>query len=419
MVRSMSHPIVQKYGGSSLATTDKIQAVARKVIRSAAGGRSVVVVVSAMGETTTELIERARAVTTSPSRRELDVLLSTGENISMALLAMAIESEGCPAVSLTGPQCGITTDGVHANATIVGVRPERVRRELRAGRIVIVAGFQGRSAAGDVTTLGRGGSDTTAVALAGALGAARCEIYSDVPGVYSGDPRIVAEPMHLSRIDARLMTEYSRHGARVLHPACIELARRHGVPIHALATFGDDTRTVITEDAALEFSGWRPDAPAIAGVTSRGERVRVIGGAGSSGRMERALRGLIGPNDRLRTTTDARVDALLDVEDMPDLDGFVDRLESKLRGAAQVSRDVASVSFVAAAPPSDRMRRQAVSTLRAAGVRVLATYRRPLSLTCAIEPEARLCAVRAWHESLIEARASALPTHPQEWRLVS
>ncbi|MFG0316517.1 MAG: aspartate kinase, partial [Planctomycetota bacterium JB042] len=237
---------VQKYGGSSLSSPEKICRVARKIAELRSTGRPVVVVVSATGNTTSELVGRAKRVASTPSRRELDMLLSSGERVSMALLAMAIQEEGREAISLTGPQSGIVTDSTHANATIREVRPERVLRELEAGRVVIVAGYQGVSPEGEVTTLGRGGSDTTAVALAGALRAEVCEIYSDVDGVYTADPRNVENVRHLSRVDSAVMTEYARRGAGVLHAPCLDLARREGVAVRARSTFGGDAQTWIS-----------------------------------------------------------------------------------------------------------------------------------------------------------------------------
>jgi aspartate kinase len=398
--------VVQKYGGSSLSTLDKVRAVARRVVRSAEGGRRVVVVVSAMGDTTSQLVERARALSSSPPRRELDVLLSSGERMSMALLAMAIEAEGRRAISLTGPQCGIVTDEVHADASILEVRPDRVLQELERGHVVIVAGYQGLSTAGEVTTLGRGGSDTTAAALAGALGAAHCEICSDVPGVYSADPRTVKEPMHLRQVDARLMTEYARRGARVLHPACIELALRHRVPVHARATFGDDLHTVIAADADLEFS--RPAGtpaegrPTVVGVTSRKRRLRLRAPAASSAPLQQALDLVASQDEPLVERTDAAHDFLLDLEDLPDTEEVAARVRERLRGEAEVTAGLASVSMVAGDARSPELQERVVTALRGAGVPIHSTYRRRLSITCAIDARHREDAVRAVHECLVE-----------------
>ncbi len=229
--------VVQKYGGSSVADVRRILEVARKVAAAKAAGRDVVVVVSAMGDTTDELLALARQVSESPARRELDMLLSAGERISMALLSLALNARGVPAVSFTGSQSGIVTNDAHSNARIVEVRPYRVRDELDRGRVVIVAGYQGVSYKKEVTTLGRGGSDTTAVALAAALDA-DCEIYSDVDGVYSADPRVVPEARRIAELGYEEMQELAEAGARVLNAQAVEFAKERGIAIYARATAG-------------------------------------------------------------------------------------------------------------------------------------------------------------------------------------
>ena len=228
--------VVQKYGGSSVADPERLGRVADRVAETARAGHRVVVVVSAMGKTTDELYALARAVAPSPSRRELDMLLSCGERISMALLAMALEHRGLAAISFTGSQSGIITDDRHTGARIVAVRPVRIVEALDHGRIVIVAGFQGVSEHREVTTLGRGGSDTTAVAMAAALGAAWCEICSDVDGVYSADPRVVPEAHRLDEISYGEMSALASHGARVLNAEAVAWAERAGIELLARAT---------------------------------------------------------------------------------------------------------------------------------------------------------------------------------------
>lgn len=244
--------IVQKYGGSSVADTAKIREVARKVCACKAEGNEVVVVVSAMGKTTNELIALARQIAEAPPRRELDMLLTAGERITAALLAIAIAEEGQEAVSLTGSQCGILTNDRHSNARIIEVRPIRVADELDNGKIVIVAGFQGVSYKREITTLGRGGSDTTAVALAAALGAASCEIYSDVDGVYSADPNQVPSARHLGAISYEEMQEMAMAGAKVLQADAVEFAKRAGIAIYARASFKPGRETVVRRDAPRE-----------------------------------------------------------------------------------------------------------------------------------------------------------------------
>jgi aspartate kinase len=249
--------LVQKYGGSSVATLDKLKAVASLIAAKKRDGFDLVVVVSAMGDTTDELLEKAKAISREPDRRELDMLLSAGERISMSLLAMAIRETGFEAVSLTGSQSGIITTASHASARIVEVRPFRVEDELETGKIVIVAGYQGVSYRRDVTTLGRGGSDTTAVALAAALNAEACEIYSDVDGVYTADPRIVSDAKKLEAIGYEEMQELAAHGARVLNAQAVQFAKEKGIAIYARRTGSIDPGTVIRRDVPKTSSGVR------------------------------------------------------------------------------------------------------------------------------------------------------------------
>ena len=244
--------VVKKFGGSSVATPEKIKAVAARVVREKGPDDQVVVTVSAMGDTTDELITLAKQVTSATRSREMDMLLATGEQVSIALLAMAFADLGCPAVSLTGPQAGIRTNSVHMKGRICDMNPDRVFEELSRGNIVVVAGFQGVSPNGDVTTLGRGGSDTTAVALAGALNANVCEIFTDVDGVYSADPRVVKTARKMKEITYNEMLEMARLGAGVMQPRSVELGSRYGVPIHVRSTFTTDPGTIIREGYTVE-----------------------------------------------------------------------------------------------------------------------------------------------------------------------
>lgn len=228
--------VVQKYGGSSVADADKIRAVAERVMRTHAQGHQVVVVVSAMGDTTDELLQLAKKISPNPARRELDMLLSVGERISMALLSMAIRELGGDAISFTGSQAGIITNDRHIDARIIEVRPFRVQDELARDKIVIVAGYQGVSYRKEVTTLGRGGSDTTAVALAAALDAQWCEICSDVDGVYSADPRVVSQARRIATLSYEEMQEMAEAGAKVLNAQAVEFAKARGIAIYARAT---------------------------------------------------------------------------------------------------------------------------------------------------------------------------------------
>jgi len=244
--------IVQKYGGSSVADAERIQSVARRIARTKDEGNQVVVVVSAMGDTTDELIELAYQVADRPSARELDGLLSTGEIVSSTLLTMALHSMGYAAISLTGAQAGIKTDNTHSRARIVGIEAKRVVRELEKGNIVIVAGFQGITDEMDVTTLGRGGSDTTAVALAAGLGAAVCQIYTDVEGVYTVDPRLVPEAQKLAEIGYEEMLELATYGVKVIHPRAVELGERFNIPILVASSFSDGPGTLIHGEVSME-----------------------------------------------------------------------------------------------------------------------------------------------------------------------
>jgi aspartate kinase len=236
--------IVQKFGGSSVGDADKIKHVAKRVIETQKAGNQVVVVVSAMGDTTDELMDLANQVTDNPSPRELDMLLTAGERISMALLALAINAAGAQSRSFTGSQAGIVTDSKHGNARIAEVTPDRIREALDEGDIAIVAGFQGfNRETRDITTLGRGGSDTTAVALAAALNADVCEIYSDVDGVYTADPRQIPAARKLDYIDVESMLELAAAGAKILHIRAVEFARRHNVDLRVRSTFSNDPGT--------------------------------------------------------------------------------------------------------------------------------------------------------------------------------
>jgi aspartate kinase len=244
--------IVQKYGGSSVADAERIKNVAKRIAQARDKGDQVVVVVSAMGDTTDELIRLAYSVTAQPSERELDVLLSTGEVVACTLVAMALEDMGYEAISLSGAQAGIRTDAVYSRARIQSVDPERVVRELDKGNIVIVAGFQGVTEEMDITTLGRGGSDTTAVALAASLGAEVCQIYTDVEGVYTADPRLVPEAQKLPQIGYEEMLELATYGAKVTHPRAVELGELFNVPIMVASSFTDSPGTLIYGGESME-----------------------------------------------------------------------------------------------------------------------------------------------------------------------
>jgi aspartate kinase len=271
--------IVQKFGGSSVADAESIKRVAKRIVETKKAGNDVVVAVSAMGDTTDELIDLAHEVTPIPDAREMDMLLTTGERISMALLAMAIKSLGHDARSYTGSQAGMITDDRHGSARIVDVTPGRVREALDAGAIAIVAGFQGFNRdSKDITTLGRGGSDTTAVALAAALGADVCEIYTDVDGVFTADPRVVPKAHKLEKLTSEEMLELAAAGAKVLYIRAVEYARRHGVTLHVRSSFNNNEGTMVLP-VELHEEGTGVEEPIITGVAGdlNEAKVTVVG----------------------------------------------------------------------------------------------------------------------------------------------
>jgi aspartate kinase len=245
--------IVQKYGGSSVANPDRIKKVAERVNQYKKKGHSLVVVVSALGDTTDDLLELSEQITKNPSRRELDMLMSTGEQISVALLAMALHEIECDAISFTGAQVGIVTDSSYTRARILDISTKRVREELKKKKVVIVAGFQGVSLDHEITTLGRGGSDLTAVALAKALGADACEIYTDVDGIYTTDPRLVEQAQKIARISYEEMLELASSGAQVMQSRSIEVAGKYDIPIHVRSSFSQVNGTwIVKEDKSME-----------------------------------------------------------------------------------------------------------------------------------------------------------------------
>ena len=244
--------IVQKFGGTSVANVEKIQNVASRVIEEKNRGNHVIVVVSAMGKSTDELVGLAKEISSSPNKREMDMLLTTGEQITISLLAMALTEKGYPAVSLTGWQAGIKTEPVHGNARIVDIDTNRLETELSQGKIVIVAGFQGITEDGAISTLGRGGSDTTAVALAAALKAEKCDIYTDVTGVYTTDPRYVKNARKLSSVSYDEMLELAHLGAGVLHPRAVEFAKNFNIPIEVRSSIEREAGTIIEEEVNME-----------------------------------------------------------------------------------------------------------------------------------------------------------------------
>lgn len=267
----MRKVIVQKFGGTSVADTDKIKNVARTVVKEKEKGNDVVVVVSAMGHTTDYLVKMAKEISPAPSGRELDMLLSTGEGVSIALLAMAIQSLGYEAVSFNAMQVGILTENVHSKARIVKIETDKLKKNLNEGKIIVIAGFQGVTSDGEITTLGRGGSDTSAVALAAALNAERCDIYTDVEGVYTTDPRVVPNASKLKEVSYEEMLELAHAGANVLHPRSVETAKLNHVPLRVRSSFKtDDLGTLIVGVNNMEI-----DKP-VTGVAADLSQARIV-----------------------------------------------------------------------------------------------------------------------------------------------
>ena len=342
--------IVQKYGGSSVADAEKIRNVARRIGRGKDSGNDMVVVVSAMGHTTDELISLARQMTDRPDEREMDVLLSTGEIVSSTLMAMALKSDGHPAVSLTGLQAGIQTDSSHSKARIERIDPRRIVGELKKGNIVIVAGFQGVTADMDTTTLGRGGSDTTAVALAASLGAEVCEIYSDVEGVLSADPRVVPDAVKLSRIGYEEMLELATYGAKVMAPRAVELGQVYGMPILVASSSSDVPGTLICKEASMELRN------RVSGIAhdKNVAKITVIGAPDHPGTAKDIFEPLARANISVDTIVqNASTDSVTDVTftaartDLVKALSIVEPAAKKL-GAAKVVRDetLATVSII-------------------------------------------------------------------------
>lgn len=377
-----------------MSTPEKLKQVAQKIAARRREGLNVAVVVSAMGDTTDRFCRLARAVCEEPPCRELDILLTAGEQISSSLLSMAIQDLGLEAISLNGPQAGIVTTPVHNRARILEVRPQRVRAELEQGRVVVVAGFQGLSYSGEVTTLGRGGSDTSAVALAAALQAERCEIYSDVDGIYSSDPRLVPSARRLPELSYQEMQEMARGGAKVLNADAVEFARRSNLEIHALSTFQDGPGTVIRESSKVQHR--------VIGVTGRSDlfRVQLL-----QEDLTHQVRELWDESDIFRAEAH---DYLLSGENVADLASFRRRLESEFRSQVVCSQGLGSVSVVGSGwdePPHHLARM--VEALGGENITPLEGYAEPHSLTCLLPAEAVRAANRILHQQFIDAEVPA------------
>jgi len=396
--------LVQKYGGTSVEGPERIRAVAGRVVAARAAGNDVLVVVSAMGQTTDELLRLAREISSNPNRRELDMLLTTGERVTMALLAMALGDLGVPAISFTGSQSGILTDAGHGAARIIEVRPERLRKELEQGKVVIVAGFQGvNPITKEITTLGRGGSDTTAAALAAAFGRARCEIHTDVAGVFSADPRAVPAARVIPRLDYRVCSTLAHLGGRVLHARCVDLAARERVPLVVRSSFDESPGTEIGE---FDMEGPRVEAVAHRGDCS----IAIAEGNADRGGEARALLEAVAdafPELELvahERNADAR-HAVIWTGSRADVEALQQEF-STLRGtgdkwALRVEHGAAYVSVVGLGLGA-REAARAEAALESAGVPMIALRVSPTALVFRVPNERVQDAARALHAALVE-----------------
>ncbi|HQY63684.1 MAG: aspartate kinase [Myxococcales bacterium] len=401
--------LVQKYGGSSVADVEKVGHVADRVVAARRAGWDVVVVVSAMGKSTDELLALAKRVAAASGaarepreapRRELDMLVSTGERVTMALLSIAISGRGEEAISFTGSQSGILTNDRHFDARIIEVRPHRIEDELARGRVVIVAGYQGMSYKREITTLGRGGSDTTAVALAAALSAHRCEIYSDVDGVYTADPRVVADAQHLPEVDFATLSEMSEAGAKVLNAQAVEWARRNKIALHARRT-GDP---VVPEGQPVRETvaspGAAPGARAVVGLDNV-VRATVRGVAGPF--LECAHEREVPLLDVLEQD-EGDAFAVIPLLNVPDWSSARAALAPTL-GGGSLDEELAYVSVVGDGLLNDRGLPRFASALASAGVRTLSRGGHALRLSALVRRADSAAAQRALHAAFVGSLA--------------
>jgi len=400
--------IVQKYGGSSVASVQKLREVAERVMRTQRQGHQVAVVVSAMGKTTDELLAMAKQVSPNPPRRELDMLLSAGERISMALLSIALRELGADAISFTGSQSGIITTDRHVDARIIEVRPSRVREELARGKIVVIAGFQGVSRNKEVTTLGRGGSDTTAVAMAAALDAEYCEICSDVDGVYSADPRVVGGARRIGTLSYEETQEMAEAGAKVLNAQAVEFAKDKGIAIYARATSGPLPGPDPSSDGTVVRRSPPRAVGAVVGVAS--ERDIVLLNADVPAADLLALldeRGVAGK--QLHISGD-RTQIAVSRQNLHDEAHLKEALQVRFNGRARLVDGLAAVSVVGAGINATHENVLAgTETLAQAGITPAGTATSSFRITWMIPRERTDDAVRALHHRFIESSETALP----------
>lgn len=405
--------IVKKFGGSSVATTEKIMNVAKRVLAEKQPGDQIVMVVSAMGDTTDNLIELAQGITKNPYQyeREMDMLLTTGEQVSISLLAMAFKTLGQPAISLTGDQIGMKTDSCHTKGRILDIEPQRVLDELKAGNIVVVAGFQGVDANGDPVTLGRGGSDTSAVALAGALKADSCEIYTDVDGVYSADPRIVKSARKMKEITYNEMLEMARLGAGVMQPRSVEMGSFYHIPIHVRSTFTNTPGTIIREEYTMQEKDFE-----IRGVAhdDKVAKIAVLAVPNDPGIAHSIFSALSDANidvdmivQSIRNIEKNVTDMVFTVAsiDLSKAKSVVDKVADELGAAAVlVEEDVAKVSIVGASMLGNPgVASRMFGALAKAGINIDIISTSEISISCLVQGSKLKEAVNAIHDEFFPA----------------
>ncbi|HZU60691.1 MAG TPA: aspartate kinase [Solirubrobacteraceae bacterium] len=402
----MPGTIVMKFGGTSVADAERIKRAARRIVAQRQNGRRVVAVLSARGKTTDDLIAMAHEVSPLPDPREMDMLLSTGERISCALCAMAINDLGHRAISLTGSQAGIVTDTSHTKARIIDVRADRIREALDDDRIVLVAGFQGVSTSRDVTTLGRGGSDTTAVALAAAIGAEVCEIYTDVAGVFTADPRLVPTARKLPQVSFEEMLEMAASGAKVLQLRSVEYARTHDVRIHCRSSFEDAPGTVVLgEDQTMEH-------PLITAITHSREEARItlLGVPDRPGAAAAIFGALAQANCNVDTIIQneplsggrmAEVSFTVSFEDLPAAETALEQVRAELGiGAIDTDQEIGKVSIVGAGMRSHPgVAAKVFQTLAEEDINIEMISTSPIKISCVIRSESVERAVQALHDA--------------------
>lgn len=402
----MKKIIVQKFGGTSVADTDKIKNVAKTVIREKNNGNDVVVVVSAMGHTTDHLVKMAYDINATPSSREMDMLLSTGECVSIALLTMAIQAQGYKAVSFNATQIGILTENVHSKARIIDIKTDKLKKNLNEGNIIVVAGFQGVTEDGEITTLGRGGSDTSAVALAAALNAERCDIYTDVEGVYTTDPRVVPNASKLNIVSYEEMLELAHAGANVLHPRSVETAKQYSVPLRVRSSFNlDNMGTLIVGVDEMEIN--KP----VTGVAADSSQVRVVvcevpdtpGEAAtlfSSLAEKNVSVDMIIQSYARKTSKTNDIAFTISKEDLPKALEVLEDVKRKLSAAdVQIDENISKVSIIGAGM-IDRpgIASTMFETLANAGINIKMISTSEIKISCLINKEDANAAVKALHE---------------------